>query len=88
MKCDVDDHIHLPNKTEQILFCRLTDDQRHYYKGYVENLDLEAVAKGKAKMFVALYNMRKICNHPDLYSGGPKRNFTIVSSYITYFYFP
>ncbi|XP_073976975.1 DNA excision repair protein ERCC-6-like isoform X2 [Rhodnius prolixus] len=78
MKCDVDDHIHLPNKTEQILFCRLTDDQRHYYKGYVENLDLEAVAKGKAKMFVALYNMRKICNHPDLYSGGPKRNFTIT----------
>ncbi|KAK9500480.1 hypothetical protein O3M35_001737 [Rhynocoris fuscipes] len=78
MKCDVEEHIGLPSKTEQVLFCRLTEDQRHYYKGYIDSLDIESLARGKAKMFIALSNMRKICNHPDLYSGGPNKNFKLT----------
>lgn len=78
MKEDVGCHINLPEKKEQVLFCKLTDDQRELYKNYIENIDVDEVLRGKAKIFVPLINLRKICNHPDLYSGGPQRNFRIV----------
>ncbi|XP_014291598.1 DNA excision repair protein ERCC-6 [Halyomorpha halys] len=79
MKEDVGCHINLPEKKEQVLFCKLTDDQRELYKNYIENIDVDEVLRGKAKIFVPLINLRKICNHPDLYSGGPQRNFRISS---------
>lgn len=78
MKEDVGSHINLPEKKEQVLFCRLTEEQRQLYKEYIEKIDVEEMVRGRAKIFVALINMRKICNHPDLYSGGPNRSFRIV----------
>lgn len=80
MKEDVSSHINLPSKKEQVLFCRLSDEQRQLYKDYLGKIDLDDMVRGKAKLFVALINLRKICNHPDLYSGGPNRNFHISYS--------
>ena len=56
----------------QVLFCRLTDEQRAVYKSYIESGDVKNILDGRFKVFVGLINLRKICNHPDLYDGGPK----------------
>lgn len=71
-KQDVKSHLNLPQKNEQVLFCQLTDVQRDYYKGYINSGDVHRILEGQAQIFVGLINLRKICNHPDLYSGGPK----------------
>lgn len=34
-KAEVQDHILLPNKSEQVLFCSLSDEQKDLYKGYL-----------------------------------------------------
>ena len=34
-KDEVQSHISLPNKTEQVLFCSLTEEQVDLYKGYL-----------------------------------------------------
>jgi hypothetical protein len=34
-KDEVQNHISLPNKSEQVLFCSLTEEQRELYKGYL-----------------------------------------------------
>lgn len=34
-KDEVQSHISLPNKNEQVLFCSLTEEQRDLYKGYL-----------------------------------------------------
>lgn len=72
MKSDVKTHIQLPPKNEQVLFCRLTEEQRQYYKAYIDSGEVERILQGQTKIFLGLINLRKICNHPDLYSGGPK----------------
>ncbi|KAL1117403.1 hypothetical protein AAG570_004729 [Ranatra chinensis] len=79
MKEDVGASARLPGKTEQVLFCRLTDEQRAVYKAYTETIGLEHIVHMKrAGLFVALINLRKICNHPDLYTGGPSQNFQLT----------
>jgi len=72
MKTDVNNHISLPPKNEQVLFCRLTDQQRELYKGYLDCGEVGRILDGRLQIFVGLINLRKICNHPHLYSGGPK----------------
>ena len=72
MKEDVKKHINLPEKNEQVLFCRLTDQQRSLYKAYIEGDQTKSILNGQLKVFVGLIALRKICNHPDLFSGGPK----------------
>ena len=56
----------------QVLFCRLTEEQRAVYKSYIDSGDVKHILDGRLKVFVGLINLRKICNHPDLYDGGPK----------------
>lgn len=34
-KSEVQHHIFLPNKKEQVLFCKLTNEQNDLYKGYL-----------------------------------------------------
>lgn len=82
-KQDVKSHLNLPQKNEQVLFCQLTDIQREYYKGYIDSGEVHRILEGQAQIFVGLINLRKICNHPDLYSGGPKL-LTGVSSFQNY----
>ena len=72
MKEDVKNHINLPEKNEQVLFCRLTDEQRQLYRDYIDGGETKSILSGQMKVFVGLIALRKICNHPDLYSGGPK----------------
>lgn len=72
MKADVKNHINLPEKNEQVLFCRLTDEQRDCYRGYLDSKEIKGILEGRMKIFVGLNLLRKICNHPDLFTGGPK----------------
>ncbi|KAL1461323.1 hypothetical protein WDU94_013230 [Cyamophila willieti] len=72
MKKDVMEHLQLPNKSEQVLFCKLSDEQVRHYRGYINSGDVNDILSGKMKIFVGLIKLRKICNHPDLFSGGPK----------------
>lgn len=53
------------------MFCRLTDEQRDLYKTYLESNVIKDILKGKSHIFVGLINLRKICNHPDIFTGGP-----------------
>ncbi|KAJ5646255.1 DNA repair protein rhp26 [Penicillium lividum] len=56
----------LPKKTEQVIFCKLTQYQRSMYKRYLGSEDVQSIAKGKKRSFAGIDIMRKICNHPDL----------------------
>nr|XP_054924320.1 DNA excision repair protein ERCC-6-like isoform X2 [Dermacentor andersoni] len=72
MKEDVRTNLQLPDKNEQVLFCRFTDHQRALYQQYLDSADVASILVGRLQVFVGLINLRKICNHPDLYDGGPK----------------
>ncbi|CAG9764816.1 unnamed protein product [Ceutorhynchus assimilis] len=77
MKEEVKEHIQLPNKSEQVLFCSLTDCQRDLYKDYLMSEQVNNVlGRGiknwksdnamKGNILMAITALRKICNHPDL----------------------
>lgn len=68
MKADIQSHISLPNKNEQVLFCRLTDEQKSLYRGFLENSDIiSEIINGNCKVFVGISRLRTICNHPDIF---------------------
>ncbi|KAI8326010.1 hypothetical protein GQ54DRAFT_295142 [Martensiomyces pterosporus] len=56
----------LPQKTEQVLFCRLTPIQRSAYKSFLRSEDMERILSGKLQMLFGVDVARKICDHPDL----------------------
>ncbi|XP_042905022.1 DNA excision repair protein ERCC-6 isoform X2 [Parasteatoda tepidariorum] len=72
MKSDVKMAINLPNKNEQVLFCKLSVEQEALYKGYINSKEVGSILDARLQVFVGLINLRKICNHPDLFDGGPK----------------
>ncbi|KAB7505761.1 DNA excision repair protein ERCC-6 [Armadillidium nasatum] len=72
MKIDVKNHLSLPNKNEQVLFCGLSEEQRTLYRHYLDGNEVKSIINGRLQVFVGLINLRKICNHPDLHDGGPK----------------
>ncbi|XP_054718613.1 DNA excision repair protein ERCC-6-like [Uloborus diversus] len=72
MKSDVKMSINLPNKSEQVLFCQLTEEQANLYKGYINSKEVDSILSARLQVFVGLINLRKICNHPDIFDGGPK----------------
>ncbi|KAM8924591.1 DNA excision repair protein ERCC-6 [Pelodytes ibericus] len=72
MKADVKMSLSLPDKSEQVLFCRLTDDQRKVYQSFIDSKEVYGILNGDMQVFPGLIALRKICNHPDLFSGGPK----------------
>ncbi len=55
----------------QVLFCRLTQEQRQLYQTYLDSGEIKSIIDGRLQIFVGLTNLRKICNHPDLFGGGP-----------------
>ncbi|KAJ8037609.1 DNA excision repair protein ERCC-6 [Holothuria leucospilota] len=71
MKADVQQNVQLPSKNEQVLFCRLTDEQKEIYKDYLNSRECHLIMKGDYQIFSGLITMRKICNHPHLVTGGP-----------------
>ncbi|KAL3875967.1 hypothetical protein ACJMK2_033861 [Sinanodonta woodiana] len=70
MKADV--KIDLPSKSEQVLFCRLTAEQKDVYQQYLDSRECQSILSGKFMVFAGLITLRKICNHPDLSTGGPR----------------
>ncbi|XP_070580138.1 DNA excision repair protein ERCC-6-like [Ptychodera flava] len=72
MKEDVKMNLSLPNKNEQVLFCRLTPEQVDVYKEYLDSKECNMILAGRYQVFAGLITLRKICNHPDLSTGGPK----------------
>ncbi|CAL8284140.1 unnamed protein product [Arctogadus glacialis] len=72
MKADVKDNLSLPDKNEQVLFCRLTEDQRQVYQEFLDSKEVHQMLNGDMKIFAGLIALRKICNHPDLLTGGPR----------------
>lgn len=72
MKSDIQSHISLPDKNEQVLFCRLTDEQKTLYKGFLEHSDIiSEIINENCKVFVGISRLRTICNHPDLFQVNP-----------------
>ncbi|XP_051504442.1 DNA excision repair protein ERCC-6 isoform X2 [Myxocyprinus asiaticus] len=72
MKADVKANLSLPDKNEQVLFCRLTEDQRQVYQNFLDSKEVYQILNGDMQVFSGLIALRKICNHPDLFTGGPR----------------
>ncbi|XP_051897601.1 DNA excision repair protein ERCC-6 [Pristis pectinata] len=72
IKADVKMNLALPDKSEQVLFCRLTEEQREVYQSFIDSKEVYQILNGEMQVFPGLIALRKICNHPDLFSGGPK----------------
>lgn len=64
MKSDVAND--LPHKTEKVLFCRLTRQQKEIYLAFLKSSDLKLILEGKRQVLYGIDILRKICNHPDL----------------------
>ncbi|KAJ3186290.1 hypothetical protein HDU85_007730 [Gaertneriomyces sp. JEL0708] len=64
MKSDV--ATDLPKKSEQVLFCRLTDLQRKEYVNFLNSGEVTSILDGRRHALYGIDLLRKICNHPDL----------------------
>ncbi|XP_042489273.1 protein CHROMATIN REMODELING 8 [Macadamia integrifolia] len=64
MKADV--NAQLPKKTEHVLFCSLTAEQRSVYRAFLASSEVEQIFDGNRNSLYGIDVMRKICNHPDL----------------------
>lgn len=64
MKVDV--NAQLPKKTEHVLFCSLTPEQRSVYRAFLASSEVEQILDGARNSLYGIDVMRKICNHPDL----------------------
>lgn len=56
----------LPEKTEQVLFCKLTDGQRKAYETFLGSDEVSAILNRRRQSLYGIDILRKICNHPDL----------------------
>ncbi|PHH86728.1 hypothetical protein CDD83_9824 [Cordyceps sp. RAO-2017] len=56
----------LPEKTEQVLFCKLTDGQREAYETFLKSDEVSAILNKRRQSLYGIDILRKICNHPDL----------------------
>ncbi|XP_059297938.1 protein CHROMATIN REMODELING 8 [Lycium ferocissimum] len=64
MKADV--NANLTKKTEHVLFCSLTPEQRSVYRAFLASSEVEQIFDGSRNSLSGIDVMRKICNHPDL----------------------
>ncbi|XP_060180822.1 protein CHROMATIN REMODELING 8 [Lycium barbarum] len=64
MKADV--NANLTKKTEHVLFCSLTPEQRSVYRAFLASSEVEQIFDGNRNSLSGIDVMRKICNHPDL----------------------
>lgn len=56
----------LPKKSERVLFCKLTRQQREAYEQFLSSEEMRSIMNGKRQMLFGVDILRKICNHPDL----------------------
>lgn len=66
-KAEVNSRLKLPERSEQVLFCKLTEKQRKFYEAYLHSSTVRDIKAGFCQIFVGLTELRKICNHPDLF---------------------
>ena len=69
----------MPGKTEQVLFCRLSNRQRAMYKSYIASDEVKRIIRGSEQSFRAIMNLRKICNHPDLMGNVDEKMISLTS---------
>jgi DNA excision repair protein ERCC-6 len=68
VKNDVKLSLNLPSKNEQILFCRLSKEQKEEYIRYLNSRECNYILDSKHNVLKALIQLRKICNHVDIVS--------------------
>ncbi|PWY75536.1 DNA repair protein Rhp26/Rad26 [Aspergillus heteromorphus CBS 117.55] len=56
----------LPKKSEQVLFCKLTKQQRQAYEAFLGSEEMTSILNGRRQVLYGVDILRKICNHPDL----------------------
>lgn len=56
----------LPEKREEIVFCRITAYQQELYEAFIGSEEVEAIMDRKRNLLAGVDVLRKICNHPDL----------------------
>ncbi|XP_062219951.1 protein PHOTOPERIOD-INDEPENDENT EARLY FLOWERING 1-like isoform X2 [Phragmites australis] len=68
----------LPKKHEHIIYCRLSRRQRNLYEDFIASSETQATLAGGNYfgMISIIMQLRKVCNHPDLFEGRP-----IISSF-------
>lgn len=71
-KAEVNNKLKLPDRSEQVLFCKLTDQQYDMYKNYLNSSTIRDIKAGMCQIFVGLTQLRKICNHPDIFDASEK----------------
>ena len=76
-KEDVKVALQLPPKNEQVLFCKLTEQQRTMYQQFIDSGIIRDIHRGDAQVFAALVKIRKICNHPYLFSNFNNENISV-----------
>jgi SNF2 family DNA or RNA helicase len=59
-------NIQLPEKTEQVVFCRLCPEQEREYFTFLQSREASDILAGKLNMLMGVVVLRKICNHADL----------------------
>lgn len=59
-------NLSLPNKTEQVLFCQLTESQKESYRAFLSSNECRQIYNGKMNGLFGINILRKICNHPHL----------------------
>ena len=60
----------LPEKTEQVLFCKLTGGQRKAYETFLGSDEVSSILHKRRQSLYGIDVLRKICNHPDLLDKG------------------
>jgi len=65
-KDDLSVAISLPQKTEQVLFCKLSRLQRGHYVDILNSPEVQAILNNRMTSFRAITTLRKLCNHPIL----------------------
>ncbi|XP_011622082.2 protein PHOTOPERIOD-INDEPENDENT EARLY FLOWERING 1 isoform X1 [Amborella trichopoda] len=68
----------LPKKYEHVIYCRLSRRQRNLYEDFIASSETqETLASANFfGMISIIMQLRKVCNHPDLFEGRP-----IISSF-------
>ncbi|KAK3313746.1 SNF2 family N-terminal domain-containing protein [Apodospora peruviana] len=56
----------LPKKSEQVLFCKLSQSQRDAYVMFLRSDEMASILNRTRQSLYGIDILRKICNHPDL----------------------
>lgn len=84
LKADVEKQ--MPGKYEHVVYCRLSKRQRYLYDGFMSRAQTkETLASGSYLSIInCLMQLRKVCNHPDLFETRPiSTSFAMPKSAVT-----